>query len=149
MKTNRTLSALFNVAFGTTVLDAAVFDAAQACDALDAKLALAAGYVAAMQTKDYKVAVANLSHYVDIAADIYARKVSERTKPEQAIYLKANAKYLYYFGTGKASKAGKSATAKAKAPKLDPWAMIVAQYLSEHPRLLSRIAAELGIDKPE
>jgi hypothetical protein len=116
---NTTTSALYNAAYGVTTLDRSVFEASEAVSRIEACLALSAGYLAAEANLTPAQAQAKRDAMIDKAADIYAKAKpgsknaprSTRSAAEQALYMKANAKYLYYFSEGKASKAGKAGKA--------------------------------------
>lgn len=116
---NTTLSNLFNAAFGTASLDDAVFSSTHAVERGEAMLALVAGYLAARDAVSHAVACRDRDVYLDRAAALLSRskpgsKSGEaRTKDEQSIYMRAVAKYGYYFNDGATSKGAKAAKAKS------------------------------------
>jgi hypothetical protein len=112
MKSNHTLSALFNVAFGTEVLSQAVLAGKEAVTRPEAMTALVAGYLAADSGYTVAKVFSMKDHWIDLASDLLDLKRTERTKNQQSAYAKASAKYFYYFGDGASSKEGKAAASK-------------------------------------
>ena len=127
VKMNDTLNNLFNAAYGSTVLDAAVQGSKTAVTREHAVIVLAAGYIAGDKGYTPKQATSNLTALLEQAEYIMANSSKpnsnsskpNRTAAQERTYMKANAKYLFYFGTGASSKAGKKASSNRTDMKAD------------------------------
>lgn len=109
---NKTLSALFNAAYGVSALNAAVFACTTEVSRNEANLAIGAGLLAFDKGYRLNKAQERKDWLIDQVAAILDKKISERSDTEQKLYLRINTKYLYYFGSGKSSK---DAVLKAKS----------------------------------
>lgn len=158
MKANQTTSALFCYAFGSASLEDGVFSSGQAVTREDACIALCAGYLAkdkfgsnllkAQASKDSLFDKAEEIMYGMVKPGTKENTKPRRTAAQQGLYMRVNAKYLYFFsdGASSSSKKGAKAKSKAKAPKLNPWQELVVEYLSQHPAIAKKIALELGLE---
>lgn len=152
MKSNdKIATALFNAAFGSVVLDRAVFQSGQAITRDDAMLALVAGYLAGESIKSGAVPT-SIGEWIAKADTLLATKKTQRTDMQQKIYMRAVAKYNYYFGEGASNGTSQKASKKNADNQNKIWYEIAAglktltaKEQSSFNRELAALRAKYGI----